>query len=281
MTKKFIVQSGLYEIVPRALVRKALRLYYSAHLVYLKIMFWLDKCIGLAAKDKHRVPLRLIYKVSESLSRREFAAVGDACALHILNCFEAAGLDFSRSMRVLDFGCGCGRVLEPLIESFKPRQLPIEFFGVDVDGEQISWARKHVFGADFSECLPLPPLAYPSNYFDAVYCISVFTHLELETQLKWLDELNRVLRPGGVMIISVYNLNALTHLSSSEIKALSSSGFLFKRASKHSGLMPDWYHTAFHSKTHFRQILEARLFSVAILEVPDGMQDFFVCRPLS
>lgn len=100
---------------------------------------------------------------------------------------------------VYEWGCGPGRVI---------RHLPAEFgdtvaiYGSDYNAETIAWCKKNIHGVHFSLNELNPPLEYADNVFDLIYCISVFTHLSAETGMKWSDELFRVLRPGGILIIT-------------------------------------------------------------------------------
>lgn len=49
-----------------------------------------------------------------------------------------------------------------------------------------------------------PSLPLPDGYFDLVFACSVFTHIN-ETEIPWLLELRRILRIGGIAILSVHN----------------------------------------------------------------------------
>jgi cyclopropane fatty-acyl-phospholipid synthase-like methyltransferase len=43
---------------------------------------------------------------------------------------------------------------------------------------------------------------YDNNFFDAVYALSVFTHLSENNHHKWLNELQRIIKPGGYLLIT-------------------------------------------------------------------------------
>ena len=87
--------------------------------------------------------------------------------------------------------------------------------GTDYNRQSIEWCRASLPGLSFQTNEFMPPLAYDTNSFDAVYCFSVFTHLSEEAQLAWADELLRVLRPGGVLICSTHG-EGNAHLLASE-----------------------------------------------------------------
>ena len=101
--------------------------------------------------------------------------------------------------RVLDFGCGAGRTLRHLMH----RAHETEFLGCDVDAPSIAWLREHA-SPPLTVWVnrPEPPLALPDASLDLVYALSVFTHLD-ESWARWLAELHRVLRPGGLLVTTV------------------------------------------------------------------------------
>jgi SAM-dependent methyltransferase len=112
--------------------------------------------------------------------------------------------DYRHVRRLLDWGCGCGRLTRHLLE----RAPAIEIHGCDIDVEAIDWAHAHLAGGDFRPCGLGPPLPYPSARFDLVVSLSVFTHLTREYQERWLQELKRVLKPGGWLLASVHGEHA-------------------------------------------------------------------------
>jgi len=100
--------------------------------------------------------------------------------------------------RVLDFGCGAGRVLR----HFVPEAGEAEFWGCDIDAPSVAWINANLdppvraFVNDEQ-----PPLARGDDSFDLVYAFSVFSHLA-DTWSAWLLELHRVLAPDGVLVAS-------------------------------------------------------------------------------
>jgi SAM-dependent methyltransferase len=105
-------------------------------------------------------------------------------------------------LRILEWGCGPGRLARHMAGGLGPRR--VELTAVDSDPSAIAWCRAHLPGIAFQKTLPLPPLPFEGNHFDAVYAFSVLTHLAEETQARWMAELRRVLRPGGVLVVTVH-----------------------------------------------------------------------------
>jgi SAM-dependent methyltransferase len=105
--------------------------------------------------------------------------------------------------RLLDFGCATGRVLRHFLEVSDD----VELHGCDIDEPSIAWLEQHL-----SPPLHVfvsreePPLPRPDDFFDAVWALSVFTHLT-DHWAAWLLELRRVLKPGGVLIATYLHEN--------------------------------------------------------------------------
>lgn len=105
--------------------------------------------------------------------------------------------------KILDFGCGNGR----LLELFSGKH--IEYTGVDVSEKLIDIARVKYTGESikFQKITGQDSLAFSADYFNAIYSIAVFHHLpSVEHRRKIAAELHRILRPGGRVIITAWNL---------------------------------------------------------------------------
>jgi SAM-dependent methyltransferase len=103
-----------------------------------------------------------------------------------------------RGKRVLDFGCGVGKV----IRHFAPETEVAEFTGCDIHAPSIDWLQRNLSPPfSFFRCAEEPPLPQPDAYFDLIYAISVYTHLT-DHWAQWLLEHHRVLAPGGLLLAS-------------------------------------------------------------------------------
>lgn len=112
---------------------------------------------------------------------------------------RASGVNADDMRSVLDIGCGTGRLLMGWHCADPRRQIT----GVDINADLIAWSKTNLPGS-WSVCDVLPPLRFDDAQFDFVQLISVFTHLPLEHQRKWIEEIRRVLKPGGVLLITLH-----------------------------------------------------------------------------
>jgi SAM-dependent methyltransferase len=107
------------------------------------------------------------------------------------------GADWSfEGRRVLDFGCGSGRVLRQFVDEARV----CEFHGCELDEACVSWLQANLcppFIVERSEVDP--PLPYSDDFFDLVWATAVLSHLP-DNWAEWLIELHRVLKPGGMLI---------------------------------------------------------------------------------
>ncbi len=103
-------------------------------------------------------------------------------------------------LHVLDWGCGPVRVLKHMPRILASRTP--ELFGTDFNKQTFEWCQNNFPRIDFS-CNDLkPPLHYPPSFFDAIYGLSVITHLSEDMQFAWIHELKRILKPNGVLILT-------------------------------------------------------------------------------
>jgi SAM-dependent methyltransferase len=142
-------------------------------------------------------PGHLVHRVAGTADLGWFLQSGAAAAASIQEALARHGVA-PRSCRILDFGCGCGRVLRHW--STGPGQL----FGCDRDPQLVRWCRATLRFARVDANRLAPPLPYAVGAFDLVYALSVFTHLSEPLQQAWMDELRRVLAPGGLLLLTLH-----------------------------------------------------------------------------
>jgi ubiquinone/menaquinone biosynthesis C-methylase UbiE len=115
----------------------------------------------------------------------------------IFDALRTAGID-PRETRVLDIGCSTGILTRHYAEFFG------KVVGIDIDDGAVEWARKNRAADNVSyrvgDSMDLPFL---TGEFDLVTCTHIYEHVP-DAQ-RMLDEVHRVLRPGGFCYFAAEN----------------------------------------------------------------------------
>ena len=120
-----------------------------------------------------------------------------------------------KGKRVLDWGCGPGRVIRHM-----PKVLDnqADFYATDYNKESIQWCQKNIKNIQFNHNNLEANLPYENDYFDVIYGLSIFTHLSKDLHFSWFNELKRILKPGGIILITTQGENFKPKLSYNEQK---------------------------------------------------------------
>lgn len=99
-------------------------------------------------------------------------------------------------VRHLDIGCGPGTFIGSLDES-------IESIGVDIAADQIKYARAN-YGSPQKqfELVDADQLPFADDAFDVATCVELVEHLARDNGARLAAEIRRVLRPGGVLLMT-------------------------------------------------------------------------------
>jgi methionine biosynthesis protein MetW len=153
--------------------------------------------------------------------------------------------------RLLDVGCGEGSFIIQVREKFE------EVYGVDISDDAVELSLKNDITAKKAN-LNNEPLPFPDNYFDAVVTLDVIEHVF--DPVFFLDEVRRVLAPGGYTIISTPNIRKIQRIASLILGH-------FPRTS-YDPVGFDGGHLHFFTSKDLRQLLEQNGFRV---EFVDGL----------
>jgi SAM-dependent methyltransferase len=136
-----------------------------------------------------------------AMARGPFAAGGGLYeADMIAAAFASAGLDPAELGRVLDFGCSSGRAVRALQAAYPDN----DWLGCDPNGPAIAWAQRNLPGIEFFQSADHPPLPLADAALDAAYAISIWSHFEPGLGLRWFDEMHRLIRPGGHLVLTTH-----------------------------------------------------------------------------
>ena len=114
-------------------------------------------------------------------------------------CKVIARLAGSQPLEVLDFGCGSGRLLW-VLRQFAPGN---RYSACDVNPHAVDMIRRCFPDVNATCMSPSPPTEFPPDGFDLVYGWSIFTHYSEPAHREWLAELMRIVRPGGLVMVTV------------------------------------------------------------------------------
>lgn len=159
---------------------------------------------------------------------RLFLSIGYACFENIRKNIPDDG---EPPIKLLDFGIGCARTMRFFFREMNN----FRCFGCDVDSRAIAYVQNSIPFIKAQLTKNLPPLPYPKGFFDLVYSVSVFSHLDYKVFDAWLAEIHRVLAWRGVFQVTIHGEHAYSIVSNeSEMRKLigiSDDEFNSKRSS--------------------------------------------------
>ena len=248
--------------------------YHALYRRALPIHWWfVDRCSKQAVPPGLSLPpAKLRFQVAESADAWLFFRFGRRIAQDLQAVLAESGYAIGDFRKVLDFGCGCGRTLM----WFQARFPEVNWHGSDVNDEMIEWCRTNIPNARFTVNPPFPPLEYPDGVFDLVYAVSVFTHLSDEHQRAWIPELRRVLRPGGLLLLTFHSEHVWKAQPIAE--DVERRGLVFCTSTKLKGVMPQWYQTTFQTPDHLIRSLSGNLTVIRHSTRAFGDQDAILAR---
>jgi len=108
------------------------------------------------------------------------------------------GIKVGSDTKYLDFGVGWGRIARMFLRDLNEKNI----YGVDVTPEILETCKKIMPVGEYSLSEPRGTLPYSDSYFDLVTAFSVFSHLSADSGLHWIGELHRVMKPGGIAVVT-------------------------------------------------------------------------------
>ncbi len=177
--------------------------------------------------------------------------------------------DFDAVERVLDFGCGCGRVLSRMPGG-------VRYFGVDLHETALQWLRKTMPEGKFSAGAAMPPVDIEAGTFDRIYSVSVLTHLNQEQEGAWLDEWHRLLKVGGYVIATFRAEDWVERYTiENQKKAIRKAwsekdGFCYQKHRYWEGIFPEFYSGTYQTTDYVRKNWGKRFEILTIVPAADA-----------
>jgi len=133
-------------------------------------------------------------------TQEEFFATGQTEIGRVMGHIQSLGLSLDAASPALDFGCGVGRLTRALSDYFP------ECWGVDISPTMIRLAKE--FNLDRPACHFClnerdDLQAFPDGKVGFIYTSIVLQHIKREYVSRYLLELVRILKAGGVFVFQV------------------------------------------------------------------------------
>jgi ubiquinone/menaquinone biosynthesis C-methylase UbiE len=196
------MKTSLVKIIPNFLKPTLRKLYYSL----------IDVVDRLKGRNNMIPPQSMIF-----VGSGDFEKIGQEFKKYFI---ELANLQ--PSDRVLDVGCGIGRMAIPLTSYLSKEG---EYWGFDIVKKGIEWCQSRIspqfsnFNFQLSDVynqeynpngkVQAQNFKFPfdDGYFDFVFLTSVFTHMLPSDLENYLSEISQVLKPEGKCLITFFILN--------------------------------------------------------------------------
>ena len=251
----------------------------AAFVVWRTIREWSPKLVVANAQKRHEFkatlpvpPGSLIFSATGTRDVEWFLRSGVQTAASFRTALESIGRPIESFKAVFELGCGCGRVLRQWSQVEGP-----SFHASDYNPAGVNWARKHLLYVSFGTNSLEPPLRYDSGSFDFCYAVSVFTHLPEPLQQLWLAELHRVMRPGGILLVTLSGEGDLVRLDDKEQSRFYNRELVVVDPKYAGTNMCGVYHPESYVREHWSNYFELLRF------LPQGaggtpLQDLYVLR---
>lgn len=237
----------------------ALRALLKNIIYQLKGSAWLDGILFRIAKFRNQKTNRLYTLKNPDIILPDDYDLYETYQLHYQKFIEDGKLAATEIMGwtqpylttnepvILDWGCGVGRITRHIKEQCPSAKI----YACDIDEHKINWNKAHYPEIDFSLISYSPPTHFTTAQFDLIYGISVFTHIDMPSQDSWLKELNRILKPNGVLLITTQGEFYRNKLTATQNKLLDKNGCYTQHHAKQGHRMM----SSFHKPDHFKEML--------------------------
>lgn len=158
-------------------------------------------------------PYRLLYEVKGTTNYEQYLTGGKKGAQKLYKSLSPFLPE--KNATIAEWGCGVAQLVRHIPELGGGRFSRV--IGTDYNKRMIDWCQKNITDVQFLLNGLVPPLPIDTGVLDCLYAVSVFTHLSEEMHFAWLDEMLRVVRPKGCLVITTMSDGCRFVLSKSEL----------------------------------------------------------------
>lgn len=150
-----------------------------------------------------------------AMARGPISAAGGLYEADLLfDALVGIGVDFADIRDALDFGCSSGRVLRVLAAAYPD----IHWQGCDPNVPAIAWADENLPSIDVFLSGDGPPLPRADGSLDLAYAISIWSHFAPALGLAWFEEMRRLIRPGGYLVLTTHGFTSVAYYAEQSLR---------------------------------------------------------------
>jgi SAM-dependent methyltransferase len=172
--------------------------------------------------------------------------------------------------RILDWGCGPARLVRHI-----PAILPqAKIYGTDYNRDYIEWCRANIPDVAFSVNEIVPPLLYSDDFFSGIIGLSIFTHLSEEMHEEWIEELHRITKPGGIVVITTQGQGYRHKLLQDEQRLFDAGKIVVRKNFKQGHRL----YAAFQPQQAILDLVKNKFIVAEWIEGKEATQDIWVLK---
>lgn len=182
-----------------------------------------------------------------------------------------------KNKNILDWGCGPARIIRHLPDVINNE---CNFYGTDFNKKTIIWNKANLTNISFHTNKIIPPLSFEPNFFDIIYGISIFTHLSEKNHYLWFDELLRVSKKGGIILLTTAGEAFKEKMTKSEVQSFNANKLVIRGNVIEGHRVFTTFHPPKYLKKLFNNKVDILEFTAGKKETWGINQDIWVLKKL-
>lgn len=135
------------------------------------------------------------FQKDEAKAREFYDRSGRENVAAVVRWLKQHGAD-PRSMSLLDFACGYGRMTRHFVSEFG------DVMGSDLEPDMLHFIKETTGVDGFLSHVDLARVKWPARDFDVIFSYSLFTHLHPDIWPAWFEAVSERVKPGGFMFLT-------------------------------------------------------------------------------
>ena len=188
---------------------------------------------------------------------RDYLADGWRTMSELVLLLEEVNHPLLHTRSFLEFASGHGRFTRHLVKALGADRVVVS----DVVADSMEFARA-AFNVDGFVSAAVPEQVQWDRQHDAVFVLSLFSHLPASTWSRWLKRIYDMVAPGGVLVFTTHGAEAVRRTN----VPLDEEGFFFTASSESNAIDAQEYGTAFSSEKYVRNRIAEHLPGARVLK---------------